>query len=117
MKILKLTEGKVFDMGPGNTRRIVGKNVGAKHLTLNYAVFQPYQEFKQHSHARSEDVIVVLKGKGVIKLGDRKVDIQEGDVIYVPPGEQHGTIAGNKEMVLISVQAPPDLDLYKGTYK
>ena len=115
MKIFKLKEGKRFNMGKGNTRRILSPEEGIKNLTLNYAEFQPGQEFTQHVHKYSEDVIVVLKGRGNIKVEGKDYPIEEGDVIYIPPGEKHGTIAGDEPMIAFSCQAPPDPDLYRGS--
>jgi quercetin dioxygenase-like cupin family protein len=103
-------------MGKGNTRRILSPEEGVKNLTLNYGEFEPGQEFAQHIHKYSEDVIVVLKGRGKIKVEDKEYPIEEGDVIYIPPGERHGTIASSA-MVMFSCQAPPDPDLYRGVYK
>jgi len=116
MKIFKLNQAKKFDMGKGNTRRVLSPEEGVKNLTLNYAEFEPGQEFTQHVHRHSEDVIVVLKGKGTIKVEGKEYPIEEGDVVYVPPGERHGTIASTA-MVMFSCQAPPDPDLYRGVYK
>jgi len=112
MKMFKLREGKKFNMGEGDTRRILSPEEGVKNLTLNYAKFQARQEFVQHVHKHSEDVIVVLKGRGEIKVEGKNYPIEEGDVIYVPPGEKHGTIAGDQDMILFSCQAPPDPELY-----
>ena len=48
MKIIKMTEGQSFDMGKGDTRNVIGVHTGAKHMTFNYAKFEPGQAFKQH---------------------------------------------------------------------
>jgi len=115
MKIFKLSEGKRFSMGRGSTSRILSPEEGVKNLTLNYAKFEPGQAFAQHIHKYSEDVIVVLKGKGKIRVESKNYPIEEGDVIYVPPRERHGTIA-DSAMIMFSCQAPPDPDLYRGVY-
>jgi quercetin dioxygenase-like cupin family protein len=118
MMIRKLTEGDAFDMGPGDTRRIVHPGMGAKQLTLNYAVFEPGQAFAQHVHTLpTEDVMVVLKGRGVIRVEGVDHPIEEGDAIWVEAGARHGTInTGDSEMVIVSCQAPPDAALYTGEY-
>ncbi len=113
-EILKLKEGIKFPMGEGDTRRIVYPEMGAKHITLNYIAFSAGQEFPQHDHGESEDVFVILEGSGVLKQGKSERPIKAGDVVYVPAGEVHGTIAGPQGMVCISCQAPPDPKLYSG---
>jgi quercetin dioxygenase-like cupin family protein len=34
--------------------------------------------------------------------------------VFIPAGEQHGTVAGPDGMVLVSCQGPPDPKLYTG---
>ena len=113
MKIVKMMEGQSFDMGPGDTRCVIGPHTGAKHLTFNYSVFKPGQAFTQHIHEHSEDLIIVLEGNGVIKLDDQEFPIEKGDVIHVAVGEYHGTVAGPDGMIACSCQAPIDEALYK----
>jgi quercetin dioxygenase-like cupin family protein len=113
-RILRLKEGMKFRMGEGDTRKVVYPEMGAKNITLNYIVFAAGQEFPQHEHGESEDVFVILEGSGVLKQGEEERPIEAGDVVYVPAGEVHGTIAGPEGMVCISCQAPPDRRLYTG---
>ncbi|QPM67843.1 cupin domain-containing protein [Atribacter laminatus] len=116
MKILKLKEGKSFDMGKGKTINVLSPEIGSKYVTLNYSEFEPKQAFTQHIHKNSEDVIIILKGSGYIRVEGKDYEIKEGDVVYIPAGEMHGTIAGDEPMIAISCQAPPDMDLYTGVY-
>jgi uncharacterized cupin superfamily protein len=115
MLIRKMTEGTSFQMGKGDTRNVFGPHNGAKHLTFNYARFEPGVAFTQHAHERSEDLILVLEGGGVIRLDDEEFPIGKGDVILVSEGEFHGTVAGPEGLTCVSVQAPPDLRLYDGS--
>ena len=112
--IVRLKEGVKFPMGDGDARRVIYPEMGAKRITLNYIVFGPGEEFPQHDHGEAEDVFVILEGSGVLKQGDIQRPIQAGDVVHVPAGEIHGTIAGPSGMVCISCQAPPDMKLYSG---
>lgn len=115
VQIKKITEGSAFKWGKGNTNQVFGPQTGAKHLTLNYATFKPGQAFPQHIHENSEDIIVVLKGRGVIRLGHEELPIEEGDAIYIPAGQVHGTVAAeDSPLVVISSQAPQDKQLYTG---
>jgi quercetin dioxygenase-like cupin family protein len=114
MKIVKMTDGERFDMGVGDSRRVIGPHTGAKYLTFNYGKFGPGQAFKQHIHAHSEDLILVLEGSGVIRLDDQEYPIEAGDVIHVSEGEYHGTVAGPDGLLCVSCQAPIDPELYRG---
>ena len=65
-------------------------------------------EFPQHVHEESEDVLFVFAGSGWLKEGERMTPIQAGDVIFVRPGEVHGVVAGPSGMAVLGCQAPPD---------
>ena len=114
MLIKRMDDGEHFNMGAGDTRRVIGPHTGAKHLTFNYARFAPNQAFTQHIHEHSEDLIIVLEGEGVIRLDDEAFPIKAGDIIHVLEGEYHGTVAGPNGLLCVSVQAPIDHALYQG---
>jgi len=115
VRVLKITEGEHFRMGSGENWRVVYPEMGASNITLNYAVHAPGAEFTPHVHEDSEDVIVVLEGRGQIRSGDQLLPFEAGDVLYVPAGVLHGTInTGDKPLVMFSCQAPPDPALYTG---
>ena len=114
MIIRKMTDGETFDMGAGDTRRVIGAFNGAKHITFNYARFEPGVAFTQHVHDQSEDLILVLEGGGVIRLDEDEFPIEAGDVIHISVGEFHGTVAGPNGLTCVSCQAPPDAELYTG---
>jgi len=113
IQVLKVEDGVPFPMGNAVSKKIVYPEMGARQLTLNHAIHQPGMEFKQHVHPESEDVIVCLKGSGVIRSGDTRIPFGAGDVIHVPAGVVHGTInTGDEPLVMFSCQAPPDAALY-----
>jgi len=114
MIIKNMMDGEKFDMGLGDTRRIIGPFNGAKNITFNYAKFNPGVAFTQHVHDESEDLILVLDGDGVIRLDDKELPIKKWDVIHVSAGEFHGTVAGPNGLTCVSCQAPPDKQLYTG---
>ena len=102
-------------MGKGSNWRIVHPEMGARRLTLNHGLHEPGQEFTQHLHDESEDMIVVLEGGGSLRQGDTYTPIVAGEGIFVPVGEVHGTVNDSGAPArLISFQAPPDPALYAG---
>ena len=70
MQLLDLYAGRAFRMGKGSNWRIVHPEMGARRLTLNHGLHEPGQEFTQHLHDESEDMIVVLEGGGAVRQGD-----------------------------------------------
>ncbi len=114
IRIVNLDEGVAFRMGNAVSKKVIYPEMGAKQLTLNFGEHQPGMEFAQHIHEHSEDVIICLKGHGVVRTGNTRLPFGPGDAIYVPAGVVHGTInTGDEPLVMISCQAPPDPALYQ----
>jgi len=112
---IPLSAGKRFQMGKGDSQHLVSPDIGARHLTMNYSVFQPGHEFPQHIHDASADIFIVLEGGVSVRQGDNYLPIRAGDFAYIPPGEVHGTVnQTNEQAILISFQSPPDPLLYSG---
>jgi mannose-6-phosphate isomerase-like protein (cupin superfamily) len=115
VRVLKLSDGAPFHMGKVDARRIVHPEMGAKKLTLNYAVSDPGHEFPQHVHDYSDDTFLVLQGQVDVRQGDSRRPLLEGQAAFVPAGQIHGTITtGTGTAILISFQCPPDRALYSG---
>ena len=114
-RVITLGHGSRFQMGGGESRRLVSSDVGAQQITLNYSIFQPGHEFPQHLHDASADIFIVLEGGVSVRQGDLYTPIRSGKFAYIPPGEVHGTVnTSDQEAILISFQAPPDAALYRG---
>jgi mannose-6-phosphate isomerase-like protein (cupin superfamily) len=114
-KRIRLQDGKRFQMGGGDSRRLVDPDVGASLITLNYSIFQPGHEFPQHIHDASADVFIVLEGGVSVRQGEAYTPIEVADLAYIPSGEVHGTVNQTPaEATLISFQSPPDTALYRG---
>lgn len=107
-------DGKPFSMGDTEARVIISPADGAKQVSFNYIKYAPNAEFPQHLHDVSEDVWYVIEGHGWLKLGKELIPMKVGDVVWVPAGEVHGTVAGPDGMVVVSCQGPPDPKLYTG---
>jgi quercetin dioxygenase-like cupin family protein len=107
-------DGKAFPMGTTHARVLVSPEMGSRHVTFNYIRYEPGAEFPQHLHDHSEDVFLVLEGSGWFKEGTKMTPIAPGDVVFIPAGEIHGTVAGPEGMLVVSCQGPPDRKLYTG---
>lgn len=42
-----------------------------------------------HIHPDAEELIIVMRGAGLMLLDDERQSVAEGDVIYVPPDAMH----------------------------
>jgi len=73
---------------PVTKQVLIGPREGAAHFAVRYFEIAPGAASALDTHAHDHGV-VVLRGRGVVRLGDERHAIGEGDVIYVAPGELH----------------------------
>jgi quercetin dioxygenase-like cupin family protein len=68
--------------------QIIGLEDGAKNFEMRYFEVGPggYTSFDNHIHDHG---VLVLRGRGMVRLGKEKYDIGFGDVIYIAPNEDH----------------------------
>jgi uncharacterized cupin superfamily protein len=84
-------------------RRALGSTVvGVSRETLAPGFRVPFG----HMHRDQEEVYVVLRGSGRIKIDDDVVDLVEGDLVRVAPGAWRCTEAGPDGMQILAVGAP-----------
>lgn len=66
-------------------------------------------EFRWHSHADTDDFFLVLKGRVVIQLRDRDVELGPGEVFVVPKGVEHCPKADEEaHLLLIEPRGTPN---------
>ena len=59
-----------------------------------------------HTHKTQEEVYVVVRGSGRMKLDDEVVDVNEWDVVRVSPGTWRGYEAGPDGLEILVFGAP-----------
>ena len=99
--------GAAFDGPPGIAFRAATKPLGLEHSALSHQVVPPGCRFPYgHTHATQEEVYVVVRGSGRMKIGDEIVDLVERDAVRVPPGTWRGYEAGPDGLELLVLGAP-----------
>ena len=62
---------------------------------------------RPHYHAEHTETVSVLKGKGIMQLGDSSFKIKKGTVVVIPKGTIHSVrVTSRKPLLVLSVQAP-----------
>ena len=58
-------------------------------------------EFVWHSHEREDELFLVVKGRLLIKLRDRDLQLDEGEFVIIPRGVEHCPVAEEEAHVLL----------------
>ena len=92
-------------------RLVVWPGIGAHTANMNYVRLAPGEENVPHSHAESEDTIVILSGRGTVDdlTNGAALSFEAGDMIHVPVGLEHRVKADRGEAVeSVGGPCPPD---------
>jgi mannose-6-phosphate isomerase-like protein (cupin superfamily) len=99
--------GGNFDGAPGLEFRAATHPLGLERSGLSFQRVPPSYRFPYgHTHATQEEVYVVVRGSGRMKLGDEVIDVGEYDAVRVPPGTWRGYEAGPDGLELLVIGAP-----------
>jgi mannose-6-phosphate isomerase-like protein (cupin superfamily) len=99
--------GSVFDGPPDLEFRAASKALELEKCALSHQRVPPGTRFPYgHTHATQEEVYVVVRGSGRMKLDDEIVELREWDAVRVPPGTWRGYEAGPEGLELLVVGAP-----------
>ena len=98
--------GSNFDGAPGLDFRHASTALGLERCGLSYQRIPPNYRFPYgHTHKEQEEVYVVVRGSGRMKLDDEIVELKEWDVVRVSPGTWRGYEAGPDGLEIIVIGA------------
>src|SRR5215203_6802791 len=99
--------GSRFDGAPDLEFRLASEALELEQSGLSYQRVPPGYRFPYgHTHRKQEEVYVVLRGSGRMKLDDEIVELKEWDAVRVPPGTWRGYEAGPKGLEILVIGAP-----------
>jgi mannose-6-phosphate isomerase-like protein (cupin superfamily) len=110
---LRNIRGDVEDVGsnfggpPDLEFRAATAALGLEQSGLSYQRIPAGYRFPfGHTHLKQEEVYVVVRGSGRMKLDDEIVEIGEWDAVRVPPGTWRGYEAGPEGLEVLVIAAP-----------
>ena len=68
---------------------------------------RPGQDQRIHSHAESDKIYVVLRGKGSFHIAGEERDLAEGETVIARPGQDHGVKNSSAEDLVLLVFMTP----------
>ena len=99
--------GSNFDGAPDLEFRLATKALGLERCGLSYQRIPAGYRFPYgHTHREQEEVYVVVRGSGRMKLDDEIVEVGEWDAVRVPPGTWRGYEAGPQGLEILVLGAP-----------
>jgi mannose-6-phosphate isomerase-like protein (cupin superfamily) len=99
--------GSNFAGAPDLEFRAAGQALELEQSGLSYQRVPPNYRFPYgHTHKKQEEVYVVVRGSGRMKLDEEIIELREWDAVRVPAGTWRGYEAGPEGLEIIVVGAP-----------
>jgi mannose-6-phosphate isomerase-like protein (cupin superfamily) len=96
-----------FGLAPGLEARFARRALGSTVVGVSRETFAPrFRAPFGHTHRDQEEVYVVLRGSGRMKIGDELIDLVEGDMVRIAAGVWRCTEAGPDGLQVLAVGAP-----------
>jgi len=80
----------------------------ARTETASYHVVQVHDREAPHRHTAHDLTVFVLRGRGTLFLGHRRIRLRAGDAVLIPRGTAHSFVnEGRGRAVTLAVFTPP----------
>ena len=109
MRLRRLSEAAVEERGRLRSHFLMDAgDLGSRNLTVTWVDVPPGGEQRAHSHPDSEQVYVIVRGRGRMSVAGDVEEVGEGDLVFIPPATQHGIVNdGTETLVYIAAASPP----------
>lgn len=89
-------------------RRLIGDNVGARHVEVVLGVIEKGQGALPHSHPGIEQVCYILEGRARAEVGGEVCDLGPGDCCFFPADMPHVlTVLSDEPARVLVIYSPP----------
>lgn len=93
----RYNEGPLLDVAGLNTIAVVLDRSETARTEIGLETWRAGLVGPRHKHEQKEQVFLVTAGSGWVCVGDEKNAVAEGDVVFVPAGAEHQTIASPEQ--------------------
>lgn len=79
-------------------------------IALSIYDFEPWQTMPMHRNPRNDTVLYVVQGQGTAFINDDRYPVNPNTAIYITANSTYGILAGENDMIVISVQGPTPVE-------
>ena len=118
MDIQTLDRAPVNARGGQVSHLLLGRGeFGSRNLAITWVEGESGSMQAVHGHPDNEQVYVIVRGRGVMQIGDEMKEVGEGTLVFIPPGAGHAIKnTSDDPLVFVSATSPPfdpkELDAY-----
>ncbi|MFC5406229.1 cupin domain-containing protein [Cohnella soli] len=81
-------------------------NSATQNVQINMGIVAPGAKHADHNHpAEYDELYLIMKGEGVVRLDGQEYDLSPGDVVFIPGGSYHAIAnrSDTEELVIFTV--------------
>lgn len=99
MEVRSRDDATPFTTADGSTIRVLvdAETGGARNQSLAEAWLEPGQATERHYHVRTEELYVLLDGRGEMEVDGVRAAVGPGDAVLIPSGAWHQIRATDDE--------------------
>jgi mannose-6-phosphate isomerase-like protein (cupin superfamily) len=105
---------RCLDDAPRNERGgqvshlLFAPGLGSRDLTVTWVRGEPGSQQGLHVHENSEQIYVVVRGRGLVIVGGEEREVEAGTAVLIPAGVEHEIRnTGGEALEYVSVTTPP----------
>jgi mannose-6-phosphate isomerase-like protein (cupin superfamily) len=81
---------------------------GSQHLGITWVDADPGSQQSLHSHPDSEQVYVIVSGRGEMIIEGETREVVAGTMVFIPPESKHAIHnPGSERLTFVTATAPP----------
>jgi mannose-6-phosphate isomerase-like protein (cupin superfamily) len=81
---------------------------GSGHLSITWVEGEAGSQQALHAHPDSEQVYVIVVGRGLMHVADEEQEVGPGTLVFIPKGALHAIRnVGSERLVYVSATSPP----------
>src|SRR3989338_8709089 len=84
------------------------------HVSYDIAGLDAGRPYRPHIHEKSDAILCILSGSGLIALGGKEHEYSPSSTFFVPRGTSHG-FSPSADTLILSIQSPPIRNHATGT--
>jgi len=94
---------------PNGIFKPMGRTLGVSAFGINQLELPPGAEGPMHDHAADgqEEVYVIVRGSGMIRLDGAEERLEPGKYVFVPPDQKRQMVAGGEGLAWVGVGCKP----------
>jgi mannose-6-phosphate isomerase-like protein (cupin superfamily) len=111
---LRIVDVRTLDDGPVNVRGgqvshlLFAPEFGSRNVTVTWVRGEPGSQQDVHAHRDSEQIYVIVRGRGTMIVDGEEREVEAGCAILIPPLSRHAIRNTDGEpLEYISATAPP----------